>query len=441
MIEEIPKLRTRLAQDAVRTQLDARRAEALSKIKGDDSAAEKRRADTLASSNFQLPDLLASAVSAVGQIQLASHLLKPTFPNAKVRTTTNLKVKPGTLPQSQAVGSHILSDDLPWDSTGNGPYIKKTYELALLLSVYFEGRSLRDWLMDEDADVLLAMGCVGDNAAAVRSILIAIDEDRCPHPASHSNAKQLYWLVGNDAHDDSAFHLLAPLYPTSLVHRVYQQLQDDRFGEEAKAARLARKAQTYHAHPVREYPQLAIQKLGGTKPHNISQLNSERHGDNCLLASVPPVWKSDAVRPLLRVSSLFNVYGRRRAVAQQARALRLFFQGNPPQNEPTRRQVREWVQGLIDELVQFQAELLTLEAGWSQADDCLLSASQRNWLDPDGQASAAIDPDDATDAIAADFARWVNAQLKDPLPVGDPEFLLWRKLARLQFAAFEREAA
>ena len=234
---------------------------------------------------------------------------------------------------------------------------------------------------------------------------------------------------------------MAPLYPTSLVHRVYQQLQDDRFGEKTKEARAARKAGTYHANPLREYPHLAIQKLGGTKPQNISQLNSERRGDNFLLASVPPSWKSQDLRPLLRVNSLVPVYDRRRRVKHQTRALRLYLQSNPPQNEPTRRQVREWVQSLIDELVQFQAELLTLAPAWSQTDDCLLNAHQRAWLDPEGQEPGAIDQEDAADRVAADFAFWVNEQLRDPLPVGDPEFLFWRKLAREQFAAYEREAS
>ena len=440
MSEEIPTRRTRTAQEVVNTHLENRRTEALSKIKGNDSASEKRRADVHNSENYQLPALLNAATQAVGQIQLASHLLKPTYPDAKARLTSNLKVRPITLPKTLAVGSHVLSGDLAWDTTGNGAYVKKIYEVALLLSVLLEDRSLREWLIDKDTDVSIALGCVGENADNLRSILIAVDEDRCLNPASHSKAKQLYWLVGNDAHDDGRYHLLAPLYPSLLVHHVYKQLQDDRFGEEAKEARAARKAGTHHARPVREYPQLAIQKLGGTKTQNISQLNSERRGDNYLLASVPPVWKSEEVRPLLRVSSLFKVYGRRRAVALQARGLRLFLQGLPPTNESTRRKVRDWVQGLIDELVQFQAELLTLAPGWSQTEECLLSADQRAWLDPQGQEPATVDQDDAADAVAADFARWMNAQLHDPLPVGDPEFLFWRKLARSQFAAYEREA-
>jgi CRISPR-associated protein Csy1 len=441
MSEEIPTQRTKTAQDAVNAHLAKRRAEALSKIKGSDSASEKRRVDIGNSEAYQLAALVHTAIQSVGQIQLASHLLKPTYPDAKVRTTTNLKVKPSMLPKLLAVGSHVLSDNLAWDATGNGPYVKKIYEIGLLLSVLFEDRSLRDWLTDKDPDVSIALGCVGDNADAVRSILTAVEEDRCPHPASHSRAKQLYWLVETDAHDDRAFHLLAPLYPSLLVHHVYQQLQDDRFGEGAKSARDARKAGTYHARSVREYPQMAIQKLGGTKQQNISNLNRVRRGANYLLASLPPIWKSEDIRPLLRVSSLFKVYGRRRAVAQQARALRLFLRGNPSQNKPTRLQIREWVQSLIDELVQFQAELLTLAPGWSQVEDCDLPAAQRAWLDPDGQAPDAMDQDDATDVVASDFARWVNAQLLDPLPVGDDQYVEWRKLAREQFAAYEREAA
>jgi len=375
---------------------------------------------------------LADAARRVVQIQAVTHSLKPIHPDAK---GSSLYREPDQLPASKAVGTHSLGSSFSVDVVGNAAAL----DVYKFLKLSYEGRSLFELSVDGDTDFAAALD---DNAATAQEWMAAfagLAKARTP-VSSHTNAKQLYWLVGNDAHDDGAYHLLAPLYPTALVHRVYLQLQEDRFGEDAKEARAARKAGTHHARPVREYPQLAIQKLGGTKPQNISQLNSERRGDNYLLASVPPVWKSEEVRPLLRVSSLFKVYGRRRAVAQQARGLRLFLQGLPPTNESTRREVRDWVQGLIDELVQFQAELLTLAPGWSQTEECLLSADQRAWLDPQGQEPVTVDQDDAADAVAADFARWMNAQLHDPLPVGDPEFLFWRKLARSQFAAYEREA-
>ena len=441
MSDEIPDQRTRAVINLVNAHLAKRREAALAKINGTDSAAVKKRDEVRNHERYQLQALVETALIAVDQIQLASHLLKPTYPDGKVRMTSNLNIMFSRLPKQLCLGSHVLQDEITRDTTGNGAYVTKIYELVQCLELSFEGRSLREWLIEEDAEVMTALGCIGENGSAVLGALIRVHEDRCPRPSSHSNAKQLYWQVGQDAHDDASYHLLAPLFPTSLVHRVYQQLQDDRFSEEAKAAREARRNGTHHERPVREYPQMAIQKLGGTKPQNISQLNSERRGDNCLLASVPPIWKSAAVRPLLNINSLFKVYGRRPEVKEEVAALREFLKKNPPANMDTRQRVRKGVQRLVDEMLVFQAELLTLEPGWSQAEDCNLSAAQRIWLDPDGQQPESTAQEDVADEVAADFARWFNNQLRDPLLVGDPEFLEWRKLAKEQFAAHEREAA
>ncbi|MCX8521884.1 MAG: type I-F CRISPR-associated protein Csy1 [Rhodoferax sp.] len=376
---------------------------------------------------------LADAAHRVDQIQAVTHSLKPIHPDAK---GSSLYREPRQLPESQFVGSHCLGADFDVDVVGNSAAL----DVYKFLKLSHEGCSFWDLTVKGDSDFAAALS---DNPALSSQWMAAFAglaqaRDRV---SSHSLAKQLYWRVGQDAHDDDSYHLLAPLFPTSLVHRVYLQLQDDRFSEDAKAAREARRNGTHHERPVREYPQIAIQKLGGTKPQNISQLNSERRGDNCLLASVPPIWKSAAVRPLLNVHSLFKVYDQRPEVKEDVAALRKFLQSNPPANVDTRQRVRKGVQTLVEEMLVFQAELLTLEPGWSQAEDCNLSAAQRIWLDPDGQPPDSTAQEDASDEVAADFARWFNDQLHDPLPVGDPEFLEWRKLAREQFAADEREAA
>ena len=44
------------------------------------------------------------------------------------------------------------------------------------------------------------------------------------------------------------------------------------------------------------------------------------------------------------------------------------------------------------------------------------------------------DVDDTLDAVVQDLARWLNGQLRDPLPLGDPEFAYWRKLVRDELA-------
>ncbi|MFM9785779.1 type I-F CRISPR-associated protein Csy1, partial [Streptomyces scabiei] len=85
---------------------------------------------------------------------------------------------------------------------------------------------------------------------------------------SHKLAKQVYFPVGND------YHLLCPLFATSLAQVLHEKLVASRFGEEAKAARDAHKAGKWHPQPDVRYPDMAEMHFGGTKPQNISALNS-----------------------------------------------------------------------------------------------------------------------------------------------------------------------
>ena len=373
---------------------------------------------------------LEDAARRVSQIQAVTHSLKPIHPDAK---GSSLFREPNGLPALAEVGSHTLGTRFDVDVVGNAAAL----DVYKFLKLSHDGMSLLDMACTRDPDLALALSDDSEQAARWLAAFASLADAR-GGPSSHTLAKQVYWLTGNDPHDGHHFHLLAPLYPTSLAHRVYQQLQDDRFSDDAKAARAARKAGSPHDRPVREYTNLAIQKLGGTKPQNISQLNSERRGDNALLASLPPVWKSSEFRPILHTASLFISFGQRRAVWQQARALRLFLAADPAPNVETRNQRADWVDKLIDELIQFTAGMHTLPAGWSQAEDCQLPLAHRQWLDPEGAAPAA---DDAGEQVAQDFALWLNTQLRPSLPVGDPEFVAWRKLAREAVKAFEQEAA
>ena len=373
---------------------------------------------------------LDDAARRVSQIQAVTHSLKPIHPDAK---GSSLFREPSGLPALAEVGSHSLGAQFDTDVVGNAAAL----DVYKFLKLSLDGKSLLDLACSRDADLALALSDDSAQAAPWLDAFASLADAR-GKPSSHTQAKQVYWLTGSDPHDGQQFHLLAPLYPTSLAHRVYQLLQDDRFSDEAKAARAARKAGDHHDLPVREYSNLAIQKLGGTKPQNISQLNSERRGDNALLASLPPVWEASEFRPILQSTSLFIAFGQRKAVWQQARALRMFLAADPAPTMDTRRRRAEWVDNLIDELVQFTAGMHTLPAGWTQTADCQLPLAHRQWLDPEGAGPGTDDPGEQ---VAEDFANWLNAQLRPPLPVGDPEFVAWRKLAREAVKAFEREAA
>ena len=379
---------------------------------------------------------LEDAARRAGQIQAVTHSLKPIHPDAK---GTSLYSPPQLLPALPLVGSHCLGDDFAGDVVGNAAAL----DVYKFLKLEHDGRGLLALVLERDADLAAALTDDPARAQDWISAFAALTEPR-GRPASHTLAKQLYWPTGNDPHDDASYHLLAPLYASSLAHRVYQTVQDDRFSEEAKIARQAKKDGEFSERPVREYPQLAVQQLGGTKPQNISQLNSERRGNNFLLASLPPTWRSVDLKPLLKTDSMFPRYSRRPEVRQAVKALLAFLKSDPTRNAETRARRAEWVRALIDEFLQLRAELRALPPGWSQLTDCHLDSATAHWLDREGveTASAASGQPlltDTAERLSAAFANWLNAQLRDPLPMGDPEFMEWRKQMHEQIKAEERE--
>lgn len=396
----------------IQTFLSERLKTKLEPLREDDP---KRAALT---AQFEPATWLEDAARRVAQIQAVTHSLKPIHPEAK---GTNLYQEPAALPELDEVGSHVLDSDVALDVVGNAAAL----DVYKFLKLEDAGRTLLELACARDADLAVALSDVPDTAQHWMSAFASLVQPRGAL-SSHPFAKQLYWCVGGDPHDDAGYHLLAPLYPTSLVHRVYQTLQEDRFGLEAKAAREARKAKQWHDRPVREYPNLAVQTLGGSKPQNISQLNSERRGVNYLLASLPPVWQARPVQPLLGSASLFERFGRRRAVRSLTDQLKRFLESDPQRNLRTRQRRDLLVDTLTEELIQFTAEVRTLEPGWSADPACQLPPPQRTWLDPD---STHAPTEEVTAAIADAFARWLNNCLRQPLPVGDPEYLYWRKLA------------
>jgi len=383
---------------------------------------------------FEPATWLADAAKRVSQLQGVTHTLKAIHPDAK---GSSCYAEPGQLPPLEEVGSHCLGSIFDMDVVGNAAAL----DVYKLLKLSDGRRSLLQLACDGDADLCAALDNDPHLASAWMAAFALLVAPRS-RPSSHTNAKQIYWLAGElNPHDDRAFHLLAPLYPSSLLHRVHGLIQSHRFDESAQAARAARKKSLYSETPVHEYPDLAIQKLGGSKPQNISQLNSERRGDNLLLCSVPPVWQRTAVQPLRGSAALFRRLGQRPGVRQALRQLRAFLQADPAANQVTRQHRDELLAQVLDELMQLSAELRSLPAGWSQDPACKLDAAERQWLDTGAAPAQPLPPDGVWQQIAHRFAVWLNAELRNPLAMGDSEYRRWRAMAEPVLRDFMPEAA
>ena len=410
---------------AISAFLQERLQAKLDKLKPDDP----QRDEVIAS--FAHDVWLASAAKRVEQIQAVTHSLKPIHPDAR---GTNLYVEPRTLPPLAELGSHALGERFVGDVVGNAAAL----DVYKLLKLEVNGRSLLTALLAQDADALAALHTDPAQAQALRDAFVSLTQPRAEGPSSHTLAKQLYWLTGTDACDDAHYTLLAPLYATSLAHAVHAQVQEDRFGEANKAARQARRERKMHDGVFHDYPGLAVQNMGGTKPQNISQLNSERRGMNYLLSSLPPKWKVNAQRFPTHADSVFTRYfDSRPLVRQTVKTLRRYLESNPNPVQDTRDHRKELVDVLVDEMVNMAAELQhALPPGWTLDDPrfSALNEDEKTWLDA-LRAELPEEDDFANrwlamewpEAIGTRFGNWLNARLEGQLSFSDIEFREWKK--------------
>ena len=390
----------------------------LDKLKdGEDDARQKLRVD------HQPAAWIADAVRRVGQIQQVTHAIKFTHPSADGSSLSSLgNPAVGT----SVVGSHSLGSVALPDVVGNAAAL----DVYKFLRLAVDGRTLLERAIGSDPAFAEALS---EDPATAAEWMEAFARLPAPkgRPASHKLAKQLYWPVG-----EGAYHLLAPLFSSSLAHAVHRRISDDRFSNEAKAARDARRAGKAHSHGYRDYPNLVIQSFGGSKPQNVSQLNSERRGENYLLASVPPVWESPSVRPPLKVETVFSRYfERRNEVRRLSDVLRDFLRrvADAGTNVRIRETRADLVAELCGEALHMGAELRAyLPPGWTTGADCQLNLDEQCWLDPergrnDPDFAAYVRRGDWKDEICLRFGNWLNARLQtDKTHFGGPEALAWQ---------------
>lgn len=411
---------------AVNAFLQERLQAKLDKLKPDEDA---QRADLIA--QYQRDAWLESAAKRVQQIQAVTHSLKPIHPDAR---GTTLYVQPSTMEPLSELGSHALGASFSSDVVGNAAAL----DVYKLLKLEVAGVSLLTALQTSQPDAMQALNADPQRAQVWCDAFVSLTLVRKDKAASHERAKQLYWLAGNDPNDDTAYHLLAPLYATSLAHAVYGQLQEDRFGDANKAARQARRDGKTYEGIHHEYRDLAVQKMGGTKPQNVSQLNSERGGTNYLLSALPPpAWKpSPRYLPVHCNSAFDRAFGARPSVRSTVKAFLAFLLTDPALNLTTREKEKVFLNSLVDEVVIYAGELQSQPAGWSldeRYED--LALPEKLWLDPH-RAEMTDEAEFAEQWLLMDwpaetgkrFAKWLNAELQGKLPVGDDEARQWRKV-------------
>ncbi len=376
---------------------------------------------------FNPVDWLTNAARRAKQIQLSTHVLKFIHTAAEGNSLNASKgeICPEDLIKSGVVSTASLSKpDLDFVCTAGA------LDVVGLLLIEHEGKALIDFIRKGDMSPLSSFAVSKEQLDEWQKEFMKMDI--AEEPASHTLSKQVYFPLGN-----GEYHLLSPLYASSFAHEIYKHVRNARYSDQSKLARQAKKESKYSSARVIDYPNIAVQTYGGTKPQNVSHLNSTRRGKIFLLNCAPPSWKS-RFKPPLHIKSIFSRNHFEYRVRKDIAELRKYLQ-----NQSKKRSVKsvrdhraEMIDSLIDQLIRYGTEIQNLQddRGWSALPECKLSPPQCLWLDPcRADLEEAFDQErkknDWKESIAKEFATWLNHKLEDKeLHFGDAEHREWKSV-------------
>jgi len=209
--------------------------------------------------------------------------------------------------------------------------------------------------------------------------------------------KQVYFPVGDN------YHLLSLLSPSGLMFELRNRIQKLRFSEQIKEARNDKIKQVYNETGFDDLYNLTMIGYGGTKPQNISILNSANGGKAYLLPSIPPLLTKQNQR--LPKNNFFINSLWPKNFEEDFIALHKLFKAD--YNNKNIRDGRDRrIQSIIDMVIGKIWAIRSQDHGWSAADSySRLPMHQKIWLD-DARKEERAANDEWLDKVVAEFARW-----------------------------------
>lgn len=375
---------------------------------------------------------LTDAAKRAKQISLATHAAKFTHSDAKASSILINHYQ-------MSDPSYLVTQHLPnpaIDAVGNAAAL----DVARLLKLEVNGETLVDQLQQNSVAALSEFTNDKELLQEWRiGLSLALGDEKL---SAHTLTKQLYFPIF-DGEDE--YHLLCPLYSSALANELYGKIRESRFGE-SKEIRDAHKKGIYDERVDVRFPATAVQMFGGSKPQNISQLNSERHGQGFLLNCAPPSYQGQT-KPPVSSNTLFNRQFSWRT-SQLVREFKAFLTGLTEKDRSFKTRYKRdyfYVKPLIDGLLNFASEIQTIPecAGWTNAPECNMKRAHQLFLDidnPDEVFQRERDKGDWLDVVASDFANWLLRKLenKDHYLLGDVEQRYFKKLCLNELRAYER---
>ncbi len=369
--------------------LERKNAKIKEKIKAGLGEDEKQKILDELEEQFSFSVWLLDAAKRVSQLTMASHPSKFSHPDAK---TSSIIAK----------GNKVNDGYL---RSGNVDYELDVFGNAAALDVYKfltqkteDGKTILDHLENDSDQAKAAFAIPNINYEDLRQAFLSIKQSDKSNKTDRL-VKQIYFPL-----EKKSYHLLSILTPSGLLTKFKNQIDEIRFSNQAKEARECRKDNKFHEAGFDDFFDITVLGYGGTKPQNISVLNSQNGGRSYLLASLPPEIKKREVR--LPTHNFFEN-------SLWAKSFRTNFEfldrliRDKRNNAEIRDQISKTLIYIADQVLETVFKIRSFEAGWSNNKNYQsLPKAQRIWLDDINLEQREKD-EDWFEEILADFTRWV----------------------------------
>lgn len=348
-------------------------------------------------------DWFDAMVMHMNECHLASHVGKFTNPDIKTTVCSHSKKVAGYV----TTGGSTCSLDIltPAQYLGSA---------SLLLSPVTPDKNVLEAVITRDKELEKELELLSLPIEKLQKKVQEMLEDSQKEPeATDTHLRQVYFPIA-----EGEYHLLSVMPSSCLALEMYQRI---RAINGHKIDCCNKKSENY-GKPCEEVTGLTMIGFGGSKPLNISALNSRCGGKTYLLSSLPPSLPVRKIR--LPKSDFF-----RESIWYKQQSSALYRLHAYMKQDRNTIEIRQAIHDLVDEMISavlFAAYQIRAEKiGWNEEEAySQLPTAQKIWLD-DAYAEERKETSWADD-ISSSFARWVIRSYEkllgeDAIKLGDAE--------------------
>lgn len=352
---------------------------------------------------------LTDVLKMISRCKFATHIGKFTHPDSKVSILDyNNEGIDGYVTTGGLSGTTDIAINAAYLSVANLLLLDLENGKTVLENIAENNFALNDELSEWSIDIL--------NYKTVLDETLNAGTPEC----TEDILKQVYFPIA-----DEKYMLLTVMSPSSLLIKLGNKLKE--MGQNYRECR-DEKSEKYGQDYQRIFNQTKV-GFGGTKPQNISTLNSKSGGSFYMLDSLPPHWKNSGRIPK---SNFFEEMIYSKSVEHELNAMNKLFLIDY-NNMKIRDGITAWLNCIVDRVMNYSYGLQNKEAGWSESLDNL-PMYQKIWLDEAYRDERKLN-DEWIVSVSKDFARWLITSIRKICPnhvaLGDDEMAYFAKYLKL----------